>query len=322
MNRFSPVTPVLDVSDLSRVAALPDLEMEEGEDVFANPLTPQASEDRASANRARDRRKYREWLAAARRLAAAGVHVSPSHYQVDGNWYTTTWGAFYDERDLRKHLASTGAPFREQEPLVLLGFEVSAVDPELVWLPPRGDWYAVATQTAGMICHHRYFVGVPLPLHDAGARLAYQVASFAERGGHSCVGLGSLTLSELADYHAFLTSQGLSADRVWERLEEGCYPLDVSCGEMFTDSDIPKSSDLMEPEEMEPEEMEPEEDPTCSADGVGVDGVGVDGVGVDGVGVGSLVRTRQDALARLQLHWSRWDNLKRWAIYVLGENCD
>jgi len=129
--------------------------------------------------------------------------------------------------------------FRAHEPLVLFGTEVQRDATNLPFVPPSLSMYAVAHQTAGMACHHRYFVGLPLVLSDAGLRIALQVASFCERSGHDCVGLGGLHLSDLAAYHAHVAAVGGSCELLYNLLEEGCYPLDPHCASLFTAGTFP-----------------------------------------------------------------------------------
>ncbi len=104
---------------------------------------------------------------------------------------------------------------------------------------------ALGVQTAGMMCDHRYIVGVPLPLTAVGALLATCVGRFLKGSSHRCVRRGNAQEPLWEEYRDLTASLGLSASSTLALLEEGFLPLDQSCLTALTA--LPASLALPEP---------------------------------------------------------------------------
>jgi len=162
-------------------------------------------------------------------LGAKGVRYGESHSYVSGVAHPSLDGGYIDSNDLLAELVQEGA-YLPGVPLTMLAYVVE----ELESLPEFNSslpWVAVTHQSAGMGCHQRRVIGVPVTLHEAGVELAVKLGGFADvawNDGHSCVGIGGVMLSELEGYHRLLSSVGLSAEHTWEWLEEGCSPVDAT----------------------------------------------------------------------------------------------
>jgi hypothetical protein len=228
--------PVLDTSDLEAIAAL------------ADPGDPQPPSfallddpDRSLYQAAQDEYRWAVWVRQARALAAAGVRPCPSHQEVttpegEPRLWRSSWNAFHDAQDL----AAQTSRRRHPAPLVVFGFEVKPHNLQLPFLPSGYDWIAVANQTGGMACHHRYIVGIVLDVRADRKDDIDELDAFADRNGHSCVGLlGEVSLTELRAYGELVDRLGLSAEFSWRNLEEGCYPLDESAAALISDTPIP-----------------------------------------------------------------------------------
>lgn len=254
-----------DTSDLLAISSIKDA------DVFDHSVTPTSlfDEDRDAFRAWQDESRYREWVREARQLASAGVRPAPSHrLDARGRMSLTWWAGFYDALELPHELGGS-----QRDPLVLFGFLVERSSEsssllgdssdsdesdqlgltassyrrlQLPYLPNGFAWTAVAHQTAGVACHHRYLVGIPLRLSESGALLAHRITSFQQHP-HSCIGLGGRTLSDLAEYHELVTSLGLSAERCFEHLEEGIYPIDVDHASTFSATPVPTDDELSAP---------------------------------------------------------------------------
>lgn len=296
-----------DTSDLLAISSIKD------SDVFDRSVspTPLFDEDRDAFRVWQEESRYREWVREARQLASAGVRPAPSH-RVDafGRMTLTWWAGFYDARELPPDLGGSLL-----DPLVLFGFLVERsagsstlladstdhddddsedqLDVEtssyrrllLPYLPNGFEWVAVANQTAGIACHHRYLVGIPLRLSKSGALLAHRLTSY-QQNPHACVGVGGRTLSDLAEYHGLLSSLGLSAERCYKHLEEGIYPIDTEHASLFSATPVPTEEELTPPLDEDDESASP-----------------------------------FDRLASLVARFSS-PGTTRPALWVLGENCD
>lgn len=190
--------------------------------------------------------RYQRWLRDAVTLSRAGVRPAPSHKTDGGKSYTSLFGAFLDVEELSEELLPAGAaenyldlldessfmyePLRVS-PLVLLGYSLpDALELELPPLPQGPGWVAVSAQTAGLACHHRRFIGIPIELHAEGRQKVAKLAEFCDSelvGGHNCVGIGGLGEDEVGAYLLQVMSLGLTSRRSLHLLEEGCYPLDL-----------------------------------------------------------------------------------------------
>lgn len=169
-----------------------------------------------------ERSRYDDWHRQGEILTAHGVAIAPSHHSYkdeDGNEqsYVSVWGAFQDAAELA-----------EGSPVLMLATEVNPHNIELPALPEGFAYSAVANQTTGVSCAHKYLVGVKLEVSQAAMAIATAIAAFPERDGHDCVGLYRHSLGELAAYNALLQSLRLSADTCWEHLAEACYPIDAT----------------------------------------------------------------------------------------------
>jgi hypothetical protein len=245
MDEFFPApVPVNDTADLVAVAALDDFPALVGEDTRRD-VFPDRDDHAARELHRRliDRDRYRQWLETARTLARAGVRPAPSHH----NGQVSVWGAFWDHHELTAQLASSDTRFRAGELMLVLGTIVDAENPVVPYLPPGYDFYAIGVQTAGMACHHRYIVGMPLPMSADGFRSASTLARFSDRNGHSCIGIGGRSLSELVEYHALLTALDLSAETCYDELEEAFYPLDLQHALKLTQATVPSDEELQRP---------------------------------------------------------------------------
>jgi hypothetical protein len=166
-----------------------------------------------------ERSRYELWRHQGEVLTAHGVAIAPSHHSYkdeDGNErsYVSVWGAFHDAAELA-----------EGEPVLMLATEVNPHNIVLPALPQGFSYSAIANQTTGVACAHKYLVGVRL---EVSKTVAASIAAFSERDGHDCVGLYRHSLGELSAYNALLQSFGLSADTCWEHLAEACYPIDAT----------------------------------------------------------------------------------------------
>lgn len=166
-----------------------------------------------------ERSRYELWRQQGEVLTAHGVAIAPSHHSYkdeDGNErsYVSVWGAFHDAAELA-----------EGAPVLVLATEVNPHNIVLPALPEGFSYTAIANQTTGVSCAHKYLVGVRLEVNQT---IAASIAVFSERDGHDCVGLYRHSLGELAAYDALLQSLGLSADTCWEHLAEACYPIDAT----------------------------------------------------------------------------------------------
>jgi len=190
--------------------------------------------------------RYQRWLRDAVKLSRAGVRPAPSHKTDGGKSHTSLFGAFVDVEELSDELLGAESdenhinlndesafmyePLRVS-PLVLLGYSVpDDLELNLPPLPPGPAWVAVSAQTAGLACHHRRFIGIPIQLHAEGRRRAAKLAAFCDSelvGGHNCVGIGGLGEDEIGAYLLQVISLGLTSWRSLHLLEEGCYPLDL-----------------------------------------------------------------------------------------------
>ena len=166
-----------------------------------------------------ERSRYELWRQQGEVLTAHGVAIAPSHHSYkdeDGNEqsYVSVWGAFHDAAELA-----------EGAPVLVLAAEVNPHNIVLPALPEGFSYTAIANQTTGVSCAHKYLVGVRLEVSQS---IAASITAFSERDGHDCVGLYRHSLGELAAYDALLRSLGLSADTCWEHLAEACYPIDAT----------------------------------------------------------------------------------------------
>lgn len=228
-----------------------------------------------------EQQKFQRWFTQAKTLTAHNVHIAPAYAAYNERLNPNIWGAFWDSEQLAKNLADSTNLYRAHEPLVMFAYEVDINNltchhPHL----PGHDLWAVATQSAGMACHHRYLIGIPLALHDSGSRTAAHIAHFANRDRHNCVGLGGHNLSDLADYHQHLADCGMSAEWVWDRLEEAVYPLDRHCAAALSDTPVPDDEKLCGP------------------------------------------NTATTGKEQILETFTRIHAPKRWAVYILGDNCD
>lgn len=169
-----------------------------------------------------ERTRYEDWRHQGEVLTTYGVSISPSHHSYEdenGNEhnYASVWGAFNDATEL-----DAG------EPVLMLATEVDPRNIILPALPGGFSYIAVANQTTGISCAHKYLVGVKLGISKAASAIAESIAAFPDRDGHDCVGLYRHSLGELSAYDSLLRSFGLSADSCWEHLAEACYPIDAT----------------------------------------------------------------------------------------------
>jgi hypothetical protein len=224
--------PVFDTSDLEAIAAL-----EEPLPAPRPTLAVLPDRERYYTNQ----RAYKEaqWVHLARRLAAMGVRPAPSHTMGNNNEvWPSIWGAFWDARDIADQQAADHVSY-PGAPLVLFGVEVDRHDLSHWEFPPNYPWMAVAHQTAGIACHHRYLIGIPLaPRPDRFNDIA-ALATFAHDRASGCVGALAVGLSDLVAYAALLDDLGLSAQDAWPALEEGCSPLDERCAAVLSDTAVP-----------------------------------------------------------------------------------
>jgi hypothetical protein len=168
-----------------------------------------------------------------------GVRPAPSHtIGPDAEARPSIWGAFWDAQELAAAQAAAGGTC-PGAPLVLFGVEVDPRDPGGRRFPPGYPWVAVAHQTAGVACHHRYLVGVPLEVRPDRCDDLAALGSFAHDRARRCVGALGLALSDLAAYAQLLDELGLSAQDAWRVLEEGCSPLDEHCAAELSDTPVP-----------------------------------------------------------------------------------
>lgn len=229
------VEPVLDTSDLAAIAALPLPEPPE-------PIPYGGNLDRAELRRKQNARYWYRWVAEARQLAAAGVTPAPSHvrFRPDGELYVTVQGGFTPVEVLLEERVQAGVAFPGSH-LALFGVEVGGQGDELEIpdLPAGYPWRAVVQQSAGLACHQRRFVGVVLDIRPEAERITHALANFADEGGHRCIGIGGLLLSDLVSYAALCKRIGVSAEYSWDGLEEACYPLDESAAAVLSDTPIP-----------------------------------------------------------------------------------
>lgn len=177
-----------------------------------------ALHNKASAEHAR----YEDWRHQGEVLTKHGVSIAPSHHSYedengDEHNYASVWGAFNDATEL-----DAG------EPVLMLATEVNPRNIVLPALPGGFSYIAVANQTTGVACAHKYLVGVKLGISKAASSVAKALAAFPDRDGHDCVGLYRHSLGELSAYDALMRSFGLSADSCWEHLAEACYPIDAT----------------------------------------------------------------------------------------------
>ena len=260
------IDPVLDTSDVAALAALPvDLLLREW--VFPAPFEEMGEWTTAV--------RTAEWLVQAQVLAAASVRPGPSHIDGDvsrpsvwGGFESATQLVAsspssplvvlgYDVGLFSLQTEAFDATRSEEfDPLAGRSFsheEVSLLSPnDVLWylrpvLPentraafaPFRDQMlevrAFSVQTAGMMCDHRYVIGVALPLTALGAMLATCVARFISGPSHGCVRRSSASEGLLRAYRNLLEELNLSADTVIDLLEEGFMPLDQSCLSLLTD---------------------------------------------------------------------------------------
>ena len=259
------IDPVLDTSDVMAIAALP-VEQVLRDWVFPTPFEEMG--EWATAVR------LAEWLVQAQMLSAASVRPGPSHENGDvttpsvwGAFESATklkasspssplvvLGYDVSLFSLQTEVFDASSP-EEFDPLVGRSFshdEVALISPnDVLWylrpvLPENIteafapfrermlEVRAFSVQTAGMMCDHRYVVGVALPLTALGAMLATCVAQFISDPSHGCVRRSSASEHLLQAYRNLLEELNLTADSVLGLLEEGFMPLDQSCLSLLT----------------------------------------------------------------------------------------
>jgi hypothetical protein len=234
---------VLDTSDLGEILALGDLALLPGESEMQARIWASAGE-RSSARVLREREQYRTWLREARFLAARGVRPGPSHYALDDGFFSSFNGGFADAS-----WEDGGSARGSTTPRVYFGRKLTRSEYDLSALRsfPSG-WRAVSHQSSGVLCRHPRFVGIPLLVKDAMLGAVRALGGFADRlpGGHSCIGLAGVDLSELVAYDRELRDYGLSAEWAYRHLEEAIYPLDRTCAHLISDTVVP-SDDVVWP---------------------------------------------------------------------------
>ena len=258
--------PVLSTYDLEALSALPvDRLLREWK--FPTPFEEMGEWSVAV--------RLAEWLVQAQVLAAASVRPGPSHVGPDHMMPSVWGGfesaaelvtsspsaplvvLGYEVQlfSLQTEVFEPANP-REFDPLVGRSFshdEIALFSPnDVLWylrpvLPLNTasafshlralglEVRAFAVQTAGMMCDHRYVVGVVLPLTALGTMLATCVAQFVSGPGHRCVRRAHAQQHVLDSYRILLTELGLSAESVLDLLEEGFVPLDQACLSVLTD---------------------------------------------------------------------------------------
>lgn len=254
------IDPVLDTSDVAALAALP---VEEILKAWRFPTPFEEMGEWTVAVR------LAEWLVQAQALAAASVRPGPSHVHGDVSTPSVWGGFMnavdltssspsspvvvlgYDIHlfSLQTEVYDAIRP-EEFDPLAGRSFsheEVAEFSPnDLLWhlrpvLPLNTasafepfralglELRAFSVQTAGVMCDHRYVVGVALPLTALGTMLATCVGLYLSGSSHRCVRRGHRTEDVLGGYLALVEELGLSAHSVSQLFEEGFMPLDQSC---------------------------------------------------------------------------------------------
>jgi len=226
--------PLWEEGDLGSVLAL-------GDPVADGDAVDDSGADDRDAARVRDeRRRYRVWLDEARRLAALGVRPGPSHSPAVPGFvrHVSFWAGFADVETL--------AP--EGLPVLVWGFPVEGVADveELGPLPSGYVWRALAHQTTGLACRTFRVVGVLLESRPQAVPVLAGLAGFADRAGHDCVGIGGVSLSELAAYRDLLAAHGLTAEGCYQWLTEGVYPVDATEESLaaLSSTPVPSSEEL------------------------------------------------------------------------------
>ena len=230
--------PVLDTADLAAIAGLADV------DVRRPSLADLGTGDRARYRAQQIAYDEARWVRAARRLAAMGVTPAPSHdVGMDGTMRPSVWGAFWDSEDLSRIEARAGRTY-PGAPLVVFGVEVDPGDIQERMLPQGYRWVAVGHQTAGVACHHRHLIGICLSPRPERYLHVDALGRFAHDRAGGCVGPFGLGLSEVVAYASLVDELGLSAEFVWQDVEEGCSPLDVRCASLLSDTAVPGMDEL------------------------------------------------------------------------------
>lgn len=232
-------TPFLDTTDLAGLLALGELELLPGEADLG------FTDDHELYRRVNERKLYRQWLAEAQALAAAGVPVAPSHRVINDKLYPSYYGAFASVDEIWALRQQTTLTY-PSDPLLIFAYrydyksDTAAVPP----LPAGYPWVALTHQSAGIACHHPRFIGLILDPDPARIADLYRISHFAD-SPHTCLGaFAPEPLSALVAYSELLDGFSLSAEYSYPFLEEAVYPIDKSHAASLSSTPVPTDDEL------------------------------------------------------------------------------